>query len=60
MKSFEQIAESMYEAFQKERNKTTNVQWTPLAECPTEFKDCWIAAARAAHEQFACAFMEVS
>lgn len=54
MKSFEQLAQSAYEAFSKERLKRgTPAQQATWDELTPSGRECWIAAAKQLWAEFA-------
>ena len=52
MKSFNQIAKAMYEAFVKQTKQTSpEAEFQIYAQMGKEYQSCWIAAAQAAHKE---------
>lgn len=53
MKSFEQLAQSAYQAHEKELQRRIGVNARPWSELPASEKACWEAAARQLWAEFA-------
>jgi len=53
MKSFDQLAQSAYEAHAKELHRRIGVNARPWADLPPSERECWIAAVKQLWAEFA-------
>lgn len=52
MKSFEQIAKAIYEAFVKQVSISAEKNFPSYSQLNTTYQSGWVAAAQAAHKEF--------